>query len=60
MKHQKPKPFIIFAKFDPGLTLTYFMAKSNSATYAFKWENVTTMMDSLESIAFCGLKLMSK
>ena len=31
-KHQRPKPFIIYAKYDPGLTLTYFMAWSNSAT----------------------------
>ena len=26
MKHQRPKPFIIYANYDPGLTLTYFMA----------------------------------
>ena len=27
MKHQRPKPFIIYANYDPGLTLTYFMGK---------------------------------
>ena len=32
MKHQTPKPFIIYANYDPGLTLTYFMAMSNFAT----------------------------
>ena len=55
MKHQKPKPFIIYANYDPGLTLTYFTARSNFATYAFTWENVT-MMDSLEIIASCDLE----
>ena len=28
VKHQRPKPFIICANYDPGLTLTYFMAWS--------------------------------
>ena len=32
MKHQRPKPFFICANYDPGLTLTYFMARSNFAT----------------------------
>ena len=32
MKHQRPKPFIICANYDPGLALTYFMARSNFAT----------------------------
>ena len=32
MKHQRPKPFIHFANYDPGLTLTYFTARSNFAT----------------------------
>ena len=50
MKHQRPKPFIICANYDPGLTLTSFMARSNFATWAFTWENVT-MMDSLEIIS---------
>ena len=35
MKHQGPKPFIICANYDPGLTLTYFTAWSNFATWAF-------------------------
>ena len=26
MKYQRPKPFIICANYDPGLTLTYFTA----------------------------------
>ena len=32
MKHQKPKPFIFCSNYDPGLTLTYFTARSNFAT----------------------------
>ena len=55
MKHQRPKPFIICANYDPGSTLTYFMARSDFATMAFTWENVT-MMDSLEIIALCDLE----
>ena len=31
-KHERPKPFIICLNYDPGLTLTYFMARSNFAT----------------------------
>ena len=55
MKHQRPKPFIICANYDPGLTLTYFTARSNFATQAFIWEN-GTIMDSLENIASCDLE----
>ena len=29
IKYQRPKPFIICANYDPGLTLTYFMTRSN-------------------------------
>ena len=32
MKLQRPKPFIICANYDPRLTLTYFMTRSNFAT----------------------------
>ena len=32
IKHQRPKPFIIWANYDPGFTLTYFTARSNFAT----------------------------
>ena len=54
MKHQRPKPFIFCSNYDPGLTLTYFTARSTFATSALMWENVT-MMDSLEIIASCDL-----
>ena len=53
MKHQRP--FICYSNYDPGLTLGYFIARSNFATKAFIWENVT-MMDSLEIIASYDLE----
>ena len=55
MKHKRPKPSIICANYDPGLTLTYFTTRSNFETWAFTWENVT-LMDSLEFIASCDLE----
>ena len=55
MKHQRFK-FIIFCSNDnPVLILTYFTARSNFATSAFIWENVT-MMDTLEMFASCDLE----
>ena len=55
MKLQRPNPFIVCPNYDPGLTLTYFTARSNFATWAFILENVT-MMDSLEIIESCDLQ----
>ena len=55
MKHQRSSPFIIYAIYDLKFTMTYFMARSNFATMAFTWGNVT-MMDSLEIIASCDLE----
>ena len=52
MKYQRPKPFIMCAVYDPGLALICFMARSNFATKAFTWENVT-LIDSLEFITSC-------
>ena len=40
---------------DPGVTLTYFTARSNLVTYAFLWEIVKTG-DFSETIAACELK----
>ena len=55
MKHQRPNLFIICAKYDHGLTLTFFTVGSNFATLVFTWENVT-LIDSLEIIASCDLE----
>ena len=53
---QRPKPFIICANYDPGLTLTYLTARSNFATFtAFTWENVT-MMDYFDINASCDIE----
>ena len=41
---------------DPGLTLTYFTARSNLVPFAFVWEKGKTM-DFSETIVVCGLKL---
>ena len=41
---------------DTGLTLTYFMARSNLVPYAFVWEKGKTM-DFSEIIVVCDLKL---
>ena len=41
---------------DPGLTLTYFMARSNLVLYAFVWEKGKTM-DFSETIVVYDLKL---
>ena len=55
MKHQRLKPFIFCLNYDPELTLTYFMERSNFATQVFIWKNMT-MMDSLNIIASCDLE----
>ena len=41
---------------DPGVTLTYFMARSNLVLYAFVWEKGKTM-DFSETIVVYDLKL---
>ena len=46
---------IIFCSNDNPVYLAYFTGRSNVATSAFIWENVT-MMDTLEIIASCDLE----
>ena len=53
--YETSAPLIFCSNYDPVLTLTYFMARSNYATKAFIWDNVT-MMDSLEITASCDLE----
>ena len=57
MKHRRLRPIILCSNDKPGLTLTSFTARSNFATYAFSWDNVT-MMDSLKITASCGLEFV--
>ena len=55
MKHQRFKLILFYSNDIPVFGLTYFTARSNFATSAFIWENVT-MMDTLEIIASCDLE----
>ena len=43
--------------YDPGLTLTHFMPKSNLVTLAFVWEKKKKIINFLESIVASGLKV---
>ena len=49
-------PIIVCSNDDPGVTLTYFTAKSNSVTEAFLWEKGKTMAIS-ETAAASSLKI---
>ena len=44
------------SNYDPGLTLTYFMARSNLVTKAFVWEKVKTVYFS-ETITASDIKV---
>ena len=35
------KLYKVYINDDPGMTLSYFMPRSNLDAHAFKWENVT-------------------
>ena len=43
MQHRLFDYYQIFSNDDPGLTLTYFMARSNFVPYTFVWEKGKTM-----------------
>ena len=55
MKHQRFKLIIFCSNDILVLILAYLIARSNFATSAFIWENVT-MMSTLEIIASCDLE----
>ena len=40
IQHGKLKVYNVYINDDPGLTLTYFMARSNLVFYAFEWEKL--------------------
>ena len=48
--------YAVYSNDDGGLTLTYFMARSNLLPYAFVWEKGKTM-DFSETIGVYDLKL---
>ena len=56
MQHLVLEYYQICSNVDPGLTLTYFTARSNLIPYAFVWEKGKTM-DFSETIIVYDLKL---
>ena len=56
MKHQGLQPIINCSNDDPGLTLTYFTARSSLVIQVFQWEKEKTV-DFSETIAACDLKV---
>ena len=56
MQHWVLKYYQIYSNDDPGLTLTYFTARSNLVPYAFVWETGQTM-DFSETVVVYDLKL---
>ena len=56
MQHRGIKLYKVYINGDPGLTLTYFTARSNLGIKAFIWEKVKTV-DFSETIAACDLKV---
>ena len=57
MQHRVHKYYHVCSNDDPGLTLTYFTARSNMVLYAYVWEKVKTM-DYSETIAVYDIKLV--
>ena len=56
MHHRVLEYYQVCSNDDPGLTLTYFTARSNLVPYAFVWEKGKTM-DFSETIVVYDLKL---
>ena len=56
MQHQVLEYYQVCSYDDPGLTLTYFTARSNLVPYAFVWEKGKTI-DFSETIVVYDLKL---
>ena len=56
MQHQVLEYYQVCSNDDPGLTLTYFMARSNLVPYTFVWEKGKTI-DFSETIVVYDLKL---
>ena len=56
MQHRVLEYYQVYSNDDPGLTLTYFMARSNLVPYAFVWEK-GKRMDFSETIIVYDLKL---
>ena len=44
MQHQGLKLYKVYINDDPGLTLTYFTARSNWVAYTFEWGKTVTKL----------------
>ena len=40
MKHQAMELYEVYINYDPGMTLTFFTARSTYAAHAFEWEKI--------------------
>ena len=56
MQHWVLRYYQVCSNDDPGLTLTYFTARSSLDLYAFVWEKVKTM-DFAETIVVYDVKV---
>ena len=56
MQHRVHEYYQVYSNDDPGLTLTYFTARSNLVPYAFVWEKGKTM-DISETIVVYDIKV---
>ena len=56
LQHWVLEYYQIYSNDAPGLTLTYFAARSNLVPYAFVWEKGKTM-DIPETIIVCDVKV---
>ena len=56
MQHQVLEYYKVCSNDDPGLTLTYFTARSNLVPYAFVWEK-GKIMDFSETVVVYDIKV---
>ena len=56
MQHWVHKYYLVYSKYVPGLTLTYFTARSNLVPYAFVWKKDKTI-DFSKTIVVCDVKV---
>ena len=52
MQHRVLEYYQVCSNDDPGLMLTYFMARSNLVPYAFVWEKGKTMYFSETTVVY--------
>ena len=63
MQHRGLKLYTVYINDDPGLTLTYFTARSNLIAYRFEWEKLLQshfMEKNLQQRTISTKKMMKK